>query len=107
MPRPPDPQHPDLSATLTAWLAEHPEATLAEIERAVDRELCEVRAAMISQAAQVGERDERPDCPACGAPMHRSRRRTIRQTTAHNGEVVLDGQEWRCPACGAGFFPPD
>jgi hypothetical protein len=38
--------------------------------------------------------------------MHRDRLRGVRQATAHGGTVELTGQTWRCPACGAGLFPP-
>jgi uncharacterized protein with PIN domain len=84
----------------------HPEATLREIEHAVDQQLSTDRAALIAEAAQQAGSLEPPDCPTCGGVMHRDGKRAIRQLTAHQGEVWLEGQTWRCPACGAGLFPP-
>ncbi len=102
--RKPDPATVD--AGLAAWMDAHPEATLREIEHAVDQQLSTYRAALIAEAAQQARSLEPPDCPTCGGVMHRDGKRAIRQLTAHQGEVWLEGQTWRCPACGAGLFPP-
>lgn len=106
MPRPPDPELADVQATLSTWLADHPAATLGEIEQAADHALRTLRAALISAAGQTREPVTRPACPTCPTPMHRSARRVIRRRTAHEGDLVLEGQVWVCPACGAGLFPP-
>jgi hypothetical protein len=106
MSRSPDPTLADVQAALSAWLADHPTATLGEIEQAADHALRDLRAALISTAGQTREPDVRPTCPECQTPMHRSARRTIRRRTAHEGDLALEGQTWVCPACGAGLFPP-
>jgi hypothetical protein len=100
------PDSAPVEAGLAAWMCAHPEATLREIEQAVDQQLSTYRAALIAEAAQQARSLEPPDCPTCGGVMHRDGRRAIRQLTAHLGEVLLEGQTWRCPACGAGLFPP-
>ena len=100
------PESAPVEAGLAAWMCAHPEATLREIEHAVDQQLSAYRAALIAEAAQQVESPDPPDCPTCGGVMHRDGQRAIRQLTAHQGEVLLEGQTWRCPACGAGLFPP-
>ena len=101
----PDPLSADLRAALAQWRVAHPQATLAEIERAVDQQLSASRAGLIAATAMASA-DERPSCPACGEPMHRASQRSLTLTTAHEGEVTLTGQTYQCPACGAGLFPP-
>lgn len=95
-----------VQAEVRTWQVAHPEATLAEIEQEVDRRLGALRAAMSSAVAEAEEPTARPTCPACGVWMHRDRKRTIRQGTAHGGTVEVTGQAWRCPVRGAGVFPP-
>lgn len=102
--RKPDPSA--IEAGLVDWMTAHPAATLLEIEHEVDRQLGAYRAALIAEAARREGASGPPDCPACGEAMRRDGRRAIRQVTAHQGEVVVEGQAWRCPACGAGLFPP-
>jgi len=102
----PDPLEADLRGALAQWQADHPTATLAEIEQAVDQHLSATRAALITHTALAGESGERPTCPACGARMHRSALRTIQVTTAHEGQLAIQGQAYVCPACGAGLPPP-
>lgn len=101
-----DPVDRDLQQSLAQWQRDHPTATLAEIEDAVDQHLSARRAALIAHTAMVGEIDERPTCPECGQRMHRSATRSIQLTTAHAGQVALQGPAYVCPACGAGLFPP-
>src|SRR3954468_7749537 len=102
----------DLTAVqraMLAWRVAHPDATLLEIEQEVDRQLGTYRAALIGDVAATAEpapTDPPPGCLVCGQPMQRDRRRTVAAATAHGGEVTLTGQTWRCPACGAGLFPP-
>lgn len=97
----------DVAAAMTQWRAVHPEATLAEIEHAVDEQLSAYRAALITAAAPPpAAAAVRPTCPACGGPLQRVGERRRQVTTAHDGTVVLHEPGYRCPACGAGVFPP-
>ena len=95
----------DALAALAAWRAAHPAATLADIEHEVDRQLSAARAALIGDLA-VAVAADRPGCPACGATLerHGTGQRTLR--TTHDGVLHLTGPSYRCPACGAGVFPP-
>ena len=99
---------------LREWRAAHPQATLAEIEAAVDDRLDAVRARLVEEAAQASRaaslrevpEAERPRCPDCGqALVERSRaRRTL--TVRGNRQLHLERSYGVCPACGVGLFPP-
>ena len=62
---------------MTQWRKEHPHATWAEIEAAVDERINQVRAQVIQDLVQMGESDgwqqkpeeERPRCATCGKPL--------------------------------------
>lgn len=102
-----------IATGLTEWRAQHPRATLAEIEVALDARLDGMRArlledlALASRAADLGgAAEERPACPGC--------RGRLEARGAHEREVVTQGdrvvrlrrQYATCSACGAGLFPP-
>lgn len=70
----PGPLDADLWVALAQWQADHPAATLAEIEQAVDRHLSVSRAALIASTAMAGEPGDPPAYPDCGQRMHRSTR---------------------------------
>src|SRR5437660_12406700 len=61
---------------MTQWRKEHPHATWAEIEAAVDEQINQVRAQLLQDLVQPGESEdwseippeERPKCAACGQP---------------------------------------
>lgn len=96
----------EVQAQMRQWRAAHPTASFAEIEAATDRHLASLRTAVIQEAAHAGAATARPDGPACATPMQRvgQRQRTVR-TTQHE-PVTVRGPGYRCPACGAGLFPP-
>src|SRR5438067_2638491 len=62
---------------ITQWRKEHPQATWAEIEAAVDEPMNQLRAQMIQEVVQMGETEgwsqkpeqERPKCASCGKPL--------------------------------------
>ena len=94
------------------WRQRHPRATLAEIERAVDEQMNQLRASMIEEVAQAspseqaakGQRENR--CPQCGERMQ-SRGKHQRKLQTHGGQTVsLTRQYQSCPFCGYSFFPP-
>jgi rubrerythrin len=97
----------DPASALAIWRAAHPAATLAEIEQAVDYHLRSYRAALIAETATAAQSDGRPVCPECGEALQHSGERSRTVRTAHEGRVCLTEPTWRCPACGAGFFPPE
>lgn len=96
------------------WRAQHPKATLTEIEAEIDERLGRMRARMLEDAAlasqtadlrAVPER-ERPRCPLCGVPLQ-PRGQEKRDLTTHRGHTVsLERSYATCPTCGQGFFPP-
>lgn len=99
---------------MTHWRKEHPKATWAEIEAAVDERITQLRAQLIQDVVQMGEseqwselpEEERPKCASCGKPLlARGKQSRYLQTTG--GEAVkLTRTYGTCPACGVGFFPP-
>jgi YgiT-type zinc finger domain-containing protein len=99
-------------AGLAEWRQQHPRATLREIEQAVDERLASLRARMVQDAALASAstdppaNGDRPRCPECGGPMHLEGARTRRLRTTHERAITLTRTYARCPACGAGVFPP-
>jgi len=98
---------------MTQWRKEHPKATWAEIEAAVDERMNQLRAQLIQDVVQMGEteewsqqpEEERPTCATCGKPLSaRGKQSRFLQTTG--GEAVkLTRTYGTCPTCGVGFFP--
>jgi 5-methylcytosine-specific restriction endonuclease McrA len=96
------------------WRKEHPKATWAEIEVAVDERINQLRAQMIEDLVQMGEsedwsrmpQEDRPRCASCGKPLSaRGEHTRFIQTTG--GEAIkLTRIYGTCPECGVGFFPP-
>src|SRR6266581_720231 len=62
---------------MTQWRKEHPKATWAEIEAAVDEQINQVRAQLLQDLVQMGESEdwrkipaqERPQCGTCGESL--------------------------------------
>jgi hypothetical protein len=62
---------------MTRWRKEHPKATWAEIEAAVDERINQLRAQLIQDVVQMGEpeewseipQEERRRCATCGKPL--------------------------------------
>jgi uncharacterized protein with PIN domain len=109
--------HAEAEAVLTGmteWRRQHPRATLAEIEAAVDERLAPVRARMVerlalaSRAADLAGKPpgERARCPGCGAELRPRGKKTRTVVTQGGRELALE-RDWAvCPSCGAGLFPP-
>jgi hypothetical protein len=98
------------------WRAQHPRATLSEIECALDVRLASMRARMLERVAQQstattwrqpdgGQEATAPPCPHCGARLEPHGRRTRRRVPTRQGqEVVLQRTYYVCPSCGTGRF---
>src|SRR5436305_14543630 len=62
---------------MTQWRKEHPHATWAEIEAAVDEQINQLRVQLIQDLVQMGEseawselpQEERPSCATCGKQL--------------------------------------
>jgi YgiT-type zinc finger domain-containing protein len=96
------------------WRLQHPKATFREIEAAVDDKLSGMRArlledlALASRAADLQDKQggEHPRCPSCGHVLE-SQGKQERTVLTHGGRTVHLRRDYaRCPACGAGLFPP-
>ena len=104
----------ELFLGLREWRALHPQATLAEIEEELDRQLGRVRAqllgdlALASRAAEVGRAgaEERPRCAECGGQLISEGGRPRRVRTVNNQVVELERDYATWTACGSRFFPP-
>jgi YgiT-type zinc finger domain-containing protein len=93
------------------WRLQHPQATLREIEAALDERLGRLRARMLQDAALASAKADweggadGPLCPECGSRLE-PRVKTERHLQTHGGqEIVLERRYGVCPACGAGIFP--
>ena len=102
------------AATMTAiadWREGHPRATWTELEGAIDGELATLRTQVLTDSAQASAmadppREARPPCPRCGGVLHDAGTHPRRLRTERDQTVVLKRTYLRCPACGAGLFPP-
>jgi hypothetical protein len=104
----------EVFAGVKEWRQQHPQATFAEIERAVDERWATARArlvqdlALASAATDPGGRvlAERPRCAECGGVLEGRGRQTREVRTAYERTVRLERGYAACPSCGAGLFPP-
>ena len=94
-----------IEAEFRTWRQAHPEATLTELEVALDSRLRVARARLLSEVAG----DLPPalvPCPDCGQPLRPSGTRS-RTLLTHGAQPLNVTRPYlRCPACGAGLFPP-
>jgi RNase P subunit RPR2 len=98
-------------AGVAQWRATHRQATLAQIEQAVDEQLHRLRARMIEQAAQASaaagsEASQGLVCEQCGAPLQARGRAKRHWQTQGGQQVEVERTYVSCPQCGGGFFPP-
>ena len=95
-----------LAADLRRWRRAHPDATLTEIERALDARLDAARAELLAEVAADVPEDEEERCPACGERLVRRGMRTRTLRTRGDAPLELTRAYLSCPACGAGLSPP-
>jgi RNase P subunit RPR2 len=96
------------------WREQHPKATFAEIETALEERLGRLRARMLQDAALASASSdwsqtpaaERPTCPQCGTPLEARGKKTRRLQTQGGQEVALTRSYGVCPTCESGLFPP-
>lgn len=96
------------------WRAQHPKATLREIEVELDARFDRARARVLEEVAQLsraadlsGERPEaRSRCPDCGATLRPLGKRRRRVVTTGGEEIHLERDYARCTGCGRALFPP-
>lgn len=104
----------DILTGMHEWRAQHPDATLTEIEQALDERWYRVRARMLADLAlhreagrwQATAIADRPTCPDCGRALIR-RGRQPRHLKTHGGhQLTLTRSYASCPTCQKGLFPP-
>lgn len=96
------------------WRVQHPQATLREMEVALDERMAQLRAKMLQDMALASKQadlsesssEERPICPHCGIPLGPRGKHQRRLGTKGKAEIVLDRSYATCPKCKTGFFPP-
>jgi hypothetical protein len=95
------------------WRAQHPQATLSEIEVELDARLARLRARLLERVAQQSAamtwtRGEAaaPTCPTCGTRLEPRGWRHRRLRTTGGQDVLLKREYGVCLHCGQGLFPP-
>jgi len=97
---------------MDGWRREHPKATFAEIETAVEKRLDSLRAELIQQEieirarAEVAAGSERPTCATCGRVMQSRGTKERSVTVQGNRPVRIQRRYVVCPVCSTGLFPP-
>ena len=102
-----------INETIEKWRQENPEATLTEIEEAVDRRMAEMRTQMVQDLAQAGRsarisemsKEERPQCPRCGQAVVANGKGRRKLKTAYEKHIQLERQQAYCQSCRLTFFP--
>src|SRR5947209_14683145 len=90
---------------LTQWRKEHPKATWAEIEAAVDEQINQLRAQLLQDVVQMGEseqwgeipQEERPRCATCGQSLLARGKQTRYLQTTGGEAVKLTRPYGTCP----------
>jgi uncharacterized protein with PIN domain len=98
----------EASKQVAAWRRAHPRATFAEIERAVDEALADLRTQMLGDVAVQTEAAQARSrcCAQCHTPLRSAGSHERSLDTTQNRRVRVRREYGRCPACGAGLFPP-
>jgi YgiT-type zinc finger domain-containing protein len=97
---------------IAEWRAQHPKATMREIEAEIDKRLSALRAQMISDTAMVSAQAEWEQgaaevvCPQCGEKLEKKGKKKRTLDTQGGREVELVREYGVCPKCGQGLFPP-
>src|SRR5215211_2386066 len=95
----------DILSGIYEWRLQHPNATLTEIEQALDERWYRVRVRMLADLAlrreavhwQANQATQRPTCPECGRVLIR-RGRQPRHLKTHGGhELTLMRSYGYCP----------
>ena len=104
----------EIVSGMSDWREQHPQATLAEIERALDERWARLRARMVEDLAQRSRladltrlpEAERPRCPECQGRLQARGLETRELTSYHDRTLRLERSYAECSACGTGLFPP-
>jgi YgiT-type zinc finger domain-containing protein len=100
----------EIEARIKQWEAAHPQATLTEIEQAVDKALSQLRQRLVEASVQAREaargKAEAQLCPQCGQKMMKNgqKKRVLRMKDGQ--KIELQREQMRCHDCGMTLFPP-
>lgn len=103
----------EILSGMREWRLQHPDATLTEIEQALDERWYRLRARMLQDLALEREAANwqatsanRPSCPDCGRALIRRGRQPRQLKTHGNHTLSLTRSYGYCPSCKRGHFPP-
>src|SRR5829696_3695051 len=96
----------DILTGMYEWRLQHPDATLTEIEQALDERWYRLRARMLQDLALEREAanwqppaSNRPQCPDCGRTLIRRGRQPRLLKTHGNHTLTLSRSYGYCPTC--------
>lgn len=98
-----------LTEKMRQWRKANPQATLTEIEEAVEAGLAQLRRQLVEEMVkeEAAELDGEPACPHCGEKMVKNGQRQRKLQSKEGQTIHLKRQQWRCLSCGATLFPLD
>jgi transposase-like protein len=98
----------ELTRKMSQWRQANPQATLTEIEEAVEAELAQLRTQLVEEMIQRTPEasQEEVRCPQCDQNMVKNGRRKRKLKSKEGETIQLERQQWRCLACGTTLFPP-
>ena len=107
----PDPEEKALQEIfdkMSQWQQANPQATLTDIEEAVEVELAKLRKQLVEEMVQAKGAvvQEVPVCPDCGEKMVKNGKRKRKLKGKEGETVAFKRQQWRCLTCGQTLFPP-
>ena len=96
------------------WHLQHPQATLSEIEVALDERLARLRVRLLEDAALASVAadlravppEDRPRCPDCGQVMQLRGPEARHLITTYEQPLTLRRHDAVCAACDAALVPP-
>ncbi len=101
-------QSDELLGKMSQWRQANPQATLTEIEEAVEVELAQLRKQLVEAMVQeaVEEAPETVECAQCGQKMVKNGRRKRKLKSKEGQTIEIERQQWRCLTCETTLFPP-
>jgi len=101
----------EIISGMKEWREQNPKATFAEIERETMKRMAVLQGQLMAEVAQNSTASEweegaGPKCPECGEEMKGVGKHKRKLQGSGGGEVELEREYAKCPACGAGIFPP-
>lgn len=104
----PQEQPNEIRQKMSAWRQANPQATLTEIEEAVEVELAQLRKQLVEAMVQetVEDSPETIACAQCGQKMVKNGRRKRKLKSKEGQTIEIERQQWRCLRCETTLFPP-